>query len=110
MPNMTPAEIAAEIATSADTQAYLLGLANEIAAEATSAANMTVGKSHVSKRLGGKPIPAEFGTDVTVGTDAARAHVWAKNGTAIHAERKDSILPAIANQFGKGHTGKAKSK
>lgn len=84
----------------------LLGLANEIAAEATTVANMTVGRRHAGK--GGKPVPAEFGTDVTVGTDSARAHVWAKNGPAIHAERKDAILPAIANQYGKGHTGRAK--
>lgn len=106
MADMSAEEIAKEIATSANTQAMLLGLVNEIAAEATTAANMTVGKRHTGK--GGKPIPAEFGTDVTVGTDSARAHVWAKNGTAIHAERKDGILAEIANQYGKGHEGKKK--
>lgn len=103
---MSAAEIAQSIATSAETQSWLLGLANEIAAEAATAANMTVGKRHTGK--GGKPIPAEFGTDVTVGTDSARAHVWAKNGTAIHAERKDGILAEIADQYGKGHEGKKK--
>lgn len=104
MPDMSPGEIATEIATSSETQAYLLGLANEIAAEATTVANMTVGKRHMGKR--GSTIKAEFGTDVTVGTDTARAHVWAKNGPAIHAERKDGILAAISDEYGKGHEGK----
>lgn len=106
MPDMSPAEIAREIATSAETQASLLGIANEIASEATTIASMTVGKRHVGK---GGPVKPEYGTDVTVGTDSARAHVWAKNGPAIHAERKDPVLPTIANQYGKGHTRKAKS-
>lgn len=106
MPDMSPAQIAAEIATSAETQAMLLGLANEIAAEATSVAVQTVGKRHVTSH---GPVKPEYGTDVTVGTDSARAHVWAKNGPAIHAERKEPVLPTIANQYGKGHTRKAKS-
>lgn len=100
MPDMTPAEIAVKIATSAETQAMLLGLANEIAAEATSVASQTVGKRHVTAR---GPVKPDFGTDVRVGTDAARAHVWAKNGPAIHAERKEGILAEIADQYGKGH-------
>lgn len=100
MPDMSPAEIAKEIARSAETQAALLAKANEIAAEATSVASMTVGKRHTTAR---GPVKPEFGTDVTVGTDAARAHVWAKNGPAIHAERKEGILAGIADQYGKGH-------
>ena len=41
------------------------------------------------------------GQDVTVGSDGARAHVWAANGPAIHAERKGQVLVAAANQHGK---------
>ena len=108
MPDMSPEEIVAEIATSAETQAVLLAIASEIASEAEAAANMTVGKRHADKKQGGRPIPAEFNVDVTVGSDTARAHVWAANGTAIHAERKDGILAAIADQHGKGHKGKKK--
>lgn len=108
MPDMSPEQIAVEIATSAETQTALLAMASEIAAEAETAANMTVGKRHTDRKLGGRPIPAEFNVDVTVGSDAARAHVWAANGTAIHAERKDGILAAIADQHGKGHEGKKK--
>ena len=108
MPDMTSKEIAAEIATSAETQAALLAMAAEIATEATAAANMTVGKRHANGRDSSRPVPAEFNIDVTVGSDAARAHVWAANGTAIHAERKDGILAAIADQHGKGHEGKKK--
>lgn len=103
MPDMSPREIAKEIARSSETQEYLLATANEIASEATAVANMTVGKGHVDKRQGGRPVSAQFGTDVTVGSDTARAHVWAKNGPAIHAERKDGILAEIADQYGKGH-------
>ena len=103
MPDMTPEEIVAEIATSAETQAALLAMASDIASEAEAAANMTVGKRHADKKQGGRPIPAEFNIDVKVGSDAARAHVWAANGTAIHAERKDGILAAISDQYGKGH-------
>lgn len=108
MPDMSPKEIATQIATSAETQAALLSMASEIASEAEAAANMTVGKRHTDKRQGGRPIPAEFNVDVTVGSDAARAHVWAANGTAIHAERKDGILAALSDQHGKGHEGKKK--
>ena len=38
--------------------------------------------------------------DVTVGDDRARAHVWAKSGAAIHAERKDSPLMQIVAAAG----------
>lgn len=103
MPDMSPAEIALEIASSPETKAFLLGIAQEIAAEANAIADMTVGKLHTNKREGGRPIPADFGSDVTDTGDGARAHVWARNGTAIHAERKDGILAALADTYGSKH-------
>lgn len=110
MPNMSPRQIAQEISKSPETQAMLAEIAGKIADEATQVANMTVGKRHVSKKEGGRPIPAEFGTDVNVGRTRARGYVWAKNGPAIHAERKDGILAEIADQYGKGHEGKRGTK
>lgn len=110
MPNMSPKQIASEIARSPETQALLASIANEIAAEATDAANATVGKRHVDKKQGGRPIPALYGTVVNVGRTRARGYIWARNGTAIHAERKDAILPTIADQYGTGHEGKRSKK
>lgn len=110
MPNMTPRQIAQEIAKSPETQALLAQIAGEIADEATRVANMTVGKRHVDKKQGGRPIPAIYGTGVNVGRTRARGYIWAANGTAIHAERKDGILPEIADQYGEGHEGKPSKK
>lgn len=110
MPNMTPRQIAQEISKSPETQALLAGIAADIADEAADAANMMVGRRHVDKKQGGRPIPAEFGSQVNVGRTRARGYVWAKNGPAIHAERKESILPEIANQYGEGKTGRQSKK
>lgn len=96
--------IAQEIMKGAETQAMLAQIAGEIADEATRIANMTVGKRHLDK--GGRPIPAEYGTQVNVGRTRARGYIWAKNGTAIHAERKDAILPEVASAYGPGKVGK----
>lgn len=93
MADMSAAEIATEIARSPETQQFLLGIANEIAEEAAQAADSLVGDEHADAPY--------FGTDATVGTDVARAHVWAANGPAIHAERKAQVLVAAANQHGK---------
>ena len=43
-----------------------------------------------------------YGNDLTVGTDRARAHVWARSGKAIHAERKDAVLLQIVAERGGG--------
>lgn len=90
---MSAKEIATAIATSPETQSALINIADQIASDASLAADGLVNGRH--------KVPAEFGTDVTVGTDAARAHVWAKNGAAIHAERKSQVLVTAANQYGK---------
>ncbi|MGB6116469.1 MAG: hypothetical protein WBF97_15460 [Comamonas sp.] len=106
MADMSAAEVAAEIAKSPETQQALLGMANQIAEEATQEADSLVGDLKDRKgnlQHGDAP---HFGTDVTVGTDAARAHVWAANGPAIHAERKAGVLAKAADQYGKGHDRK----
>ena len=94
---MSAKDIAKQIATSPETEAFLLGVAREIAAEATSAADALVGGEHKEG--------AEFGVDSQVLT-RAKAYIWAKNGAAIHAERKAAVLVAAASQHGKGRTGR----
>ena len=106
MADMSPDEIAREIARSPEAQQFLLGLAHEIAEEATQEADSLVGDA---KDWKGRPQHTDapyFGTDVTVGSDAARAHIWAANGPAIHAERKAGVLAKVADQYGRGHDRK----
>ena len=110
MSNMTPRQMAQEIAKGTNMQALLARISGEIADEATAVASMTVGKRHVDKKQGGRPIPPIYGTGVNVGRTRARGYVWAVNGPAIHAERKDSILPEIAAQYGEGKDGKMSKK
>lgn len=100
MPNMSPKQMAQEIARSPETQQFLLGKAHEIAEDATRAADSLVGDLKAWRGdLQHKDAPY-FGTDVTVGSDAARAHVWAANGAAIHAERKGAVLVAASADVG----------
>lgn len=107
MPDVSPREIAREIARSPETQQLLLGMAHEIAEKAAQAADSVVGDLKDWRgRLQHTDAPY-FGTDLTVGDDTARAHVWAANGPAIHAERKDGVLVAAASGYGKGHERKA---
>lgn len=73
------------IRTSAGVRAALSDLAVEIADEAS--------------RRG--RAPDGYGNDLTVGTDRARAHVWARSGEAIRAERRDApLLQIIAERGG----------
>lgn len=89
---MSPREMALEIASSADTQDQLAGIAATIAADATGAAVSLVADRHNEHPF--------FGTDVVVTDDGARAHVWAANGPAIHAERKGAVLVKAAARHG----------
>lgn len=73
-----------EIRTSADMQAAVDAETSRIAGEANSLAGTTDG----------------YGTDLTVGTDRVRGHVWAKTGEALHAEAKDSPLMKLAGRGG----------
>lgn len=91
MANMSPAEIAAEIASSPEMQAFLMEAGEQIAADATAAANELVGERH--------KMPAEFGVQAKLRAKTARVHIWAKNGTAIHAERKAGVLVAAADKY-----------
>lgn len=101
MPKMSAKEIAKAIAGSPETQAQLLDIANDIAATATSAANGLVGEQHKDS--------AQFGVDSSIEGGKARAHIWAVNGAAIHAERKAAVLVDAASKYGTGHTGKTSS-
>ena len=74
-----------EIRRSAGVQAELSKVADRIAAQANSRAGTTDG----------------YGTDLTVGTDRARAHVWAKTGEALHAEAKTAPLMGIVGGQGR---------
>lgn len=106
MADMTPAEIAREIARSPETQQFLLGLANEIAEDATQEADSLVGDT---KDWKGRPQHTNapyFGTNIVISDDRTRAHIWAANGPAIHAERKAGVLAKAADQYGKGHDRK----
>jgi len=74
-----------KIRKSAAMRQLVAQVAAEIATDASSRAGAPDGYGH---------------GDVTVGSDRARAHVWAKTGDAIHAERKDSPLMQIVGEAG----------
>lgn len=84
---MTPREFY-KIRRSAGMQRALAKLAAELADDANSRAGIADGYVSVSEVA---PNP-----DVTVGKDTTRAHVWAKTGEAIRAERRNSPLMQIA--------------
>lgn len=42
----------------------------------------------------------DYGTDLEVGKDRARAHVWARTGKAIRAERKTAPLMQLGAESG----------
>ena len=69
----------AEIRTSAGVQAELRKVASKIAAQANSLAGA----------------PGGYGTDLTVGSDRARAHVWPQTPKARRAEAKSAPLMQI---------------
>lgn len=69
----------AEIRTSAGVQAELRKEAAKIAARASALAGA----------------PGGYGTDLTVGTDRARAHVWPQTPKARRAEAKTAPLMQI---------------
>lgn len=73
-----------KIRTSAPVQAELRRLASRFAAEAGGRAG----------DMGG------YGTDLTVGTDRARAHVWPQSNKAIGAEIKNAHLLTIVGNGG----------
>lgn len=68
-------------------------VADQIAAEANSRAGISDG--YVSESA------VEPNPDVTVSNDSARAHVWAKTGDAIRAEKRDAILLGIVADRGR---------
>jgi hypothetical protein len=72
-------------------------LVKQVAAEVADIANARAGISdgYVSESSVA-PNP-----DVTVGNDSARAHVWAKTGEAIRAEKRDAILLGIVADRGR---------
>jgi hypothetical protein len=80
------------IKRSAGVQQALRELAATVAAEANDRAGISGGYTSESDVA---PSP-----DVTVSADGARAHVWARTGEAIHAEKKNAILMAIAGDEG----------
>ncbi|QBI96250.1 neck protein [Mycobacterium phage Patt] len=53
--------------------------------------------SDVARRAGSSAgDPGGYGTDLTVESDRARAHVWPESGKAIRAEVKNAHLMGIA--------------
>lgn len=44
--------------------------------------------------------PGGYGTDLTVGTDRARAHVWPETGKAYQAEKDTAPLLQIIGDMG----------
>lgn len=94
--------VISEILTSQPIKDELNRLATLFATQAAAAADAAVGDRHPGE-------PAEYGHDQTVGSDRARSHVWAINGTAIHAERSSAAPllnivaaagPAVFNDSG----------
>ena len=73
-----------KIRTSRGVRAELAKLAERIAAEAGSIAGA----------------PDGYQTDMTVGSDRARAHVWAESSEAIRAEIKTAPLLQIVGNAG----------
>lgn len=92
MADMSAAEIAKELARSPEVQQGSHAIALEIAERATQAADGLVGDQH-------REAPY-FGTDSVMTPVGARAHVWAANGAAIHAERKGAVLVAASADVG----------
>jgi len=80
-----------KIMKSAGVQAALRDLAAKVAAQANSMAGMSDGYTSESEMA---PNP-----DLTVGSDSARAHVWA-TGEAVGIEKKNAILMTIAGNEG----------
>lgn len=89
---LTPREYY-KIRRSPGVQRALAKLAAELADDANSRAGIADGYVSVSEVA---PNP-----DLTVGNDTARAHVWAKSGEAIRAERRDSPLMQLAAEGGR---------
>lgn len=81
-----------KIKRSAGVQDALRALAAKVAAEANSNAGISDG--YVSES------DAAPNPDLTVSADSARAHVWAKSGEAIAAERRNAVLMTIAGNEG----------
>lgn len=81
-----------KIRRSKDMQNALAKEAARIAAEANSRAGISDGYVSTS--------PIEPNPDVTVKGGSAQAHVWAKTGDAIRAERRNAILMGIAASEG----------
>lgn len=44
--------------------------------------------------------PGGYGTDMTVGSDRARAHVWPESGPALGSETKHAHLMKIVGDMG----------
>jgi len=74
------------IRRSASVQAELKSIARKIASQA----GMRAGD------------PDGYSTDLTVGSDRARAHVWPSSRQAIRAENKHAILMGIVGDKGLG--------
>lgn len=81
-----------QIANSGDVRRALKELAAKLAKDANSAAGIVDGYVSISE------VPPE--PDLTRGSDASRAHVWAKTGEAIRAERKEAILMGMVGDEG----------
>lgn len=82
-----------KIKKSASVQAALRDLAAKVAAQANSMAG-TDSDGYVSES------DAAPNPDLTVSADSARAHVWAKSGEALAAERRNAVLMTIAGNEG----------
>lgn len=94
---MSAAEIAAEIASSPEMQSALMNIGDQIALDASLAADDLVGARH--------KVPAEFGVEAKTAAKTARVHIWAKNGAAIHAERKAQVLVNAADKAAEKFAG-----
>lgn len=93
-------ELITEILTSPEMLTELDRIADDIADRATRMAVAAVGDS--DEHDGEMPF---YGTDLTSGTDRARAHVWAANPAALHAENKVAPLLQIVGDDGAGNIG-----
>lgn len=98
---LSPADHA-DIRRSPEVQAALRALADEIAKRATNMALAAVAADHMFET-------PEYGTDMTVGSDRARAHVWAMNAAALHAENKVAPLLSIVANDGAGGVGSGRT-
>jgi hypothetical protein len=87
-----------QIRRSAGVQAELRNIASEIADEA----ERRMGPWERDRRPSDESEndgPA-YGTDLTVGSDRARAHVWPRTGAAVNAEARDAPLLQIVAERG----------